>query len=106
MQQRHAANQVEAQEHGHGEQDVQVGVRLRGRVAEDQAGRPGEDVAAGDGVHGAHHQLQGHEEDPLAGHGDAPVIRPVVHHEELDPERGGARRPTSERLVEHMVHFL
>ena len=87
MQQRHTSNQVEAQEHGHREQDVHVGVRPQGCVAEDQAGRPGEDVAARDRVHGAHQQLQGHEEDPLTGHGDAPVVRSVVHHEELYPRR-------------------
>lgn len=67
---------------------------------------------AGHRVDGAHGQLQGDEEDALARHGDAPVVCPVVHHEQL--RRSGGRdeaglgheaRPRSKIPAENPVGF-
>lgn len=81
MQQHDASDEVQPQEHGDGQDDVHVRIRLGGHVGVGQAGRPGEGVVPGDGVYGAHQDLQADEEDALICHGYPPVIGCVVHHE-------------------------
>ncbi len=55
-------------------------------------GRPQEVVGPGDGVHGADGHLDADLGHPLPGHGDAPVVRAVVDHEQLEGKRGEVSR--------------
>lgn len=90
MQQHDSGDEVEAQEHGHAEHHVQVGLGLRRRVGEGQPRPPLELKVPGDGVHGRHQQLQGDQQHPLHRHGDAPVVGAVVDDEQLQlGESGG-----------------
>lgn len=91
MKEHDPANQVEAEEHRDGKNDVYVGIGHRGHVGESQPGRPCEHILARDWVNGTHQQLQDNKEDALICHGYPPVIRPIVHHEQLQgtgEERG------------------
>lgn len=81
VQQHDTSDEVQPQEHGDGQDDVHVRVRLGGHVGVGQARRPGEGVVPWDGMDGAHQDLQADEEDALVGHGYPPVIGSVVHHE-------------------------
>lgn len=80
VQQHDAGDEVQTQEHGDGQDDVHVGVRLGRHVGVRQARRPGKGVVAWDGMDGAHKDLQADEKDTLVGHGYPPVVRCVVHH--------------------------
>lgn len=84
VEQHHPADQVEAQEHRHGEEDVNVGVGSGPRVAAGQTSGPAEDALARDRVDGADEELQEDKENPLKGHSYPPVVCSVVHHEELE----------------------
>lgn len=77
------SNQVEPQEHGHREDDVNIRIRYRCCVAEGQSSCPGEHVLAWDWMDGTDQKLQHNKENPLKGHSYSPIICPVVHHEEL-----------------------
>lgn len=95
MKEHDPGNQVEAEEHRNGKNDVYVGVGHRGHVGKSQPGSPREHVLSWDWVNGAHQQLQDNEEDALIRHGYPPVIRPIVHHEQLwgaDEEQGEFNR--------------
>lgn len=83
MKEHDPANQVEAEEHGDRKNDVYVSVGHRGHVGESQPGRPREHILAWYRVNGTHQQLQDNKEDALICHGYPPVIRPIVHHEQL-----------------------
>lgn len=83
MQQHDASNQIETQEHGDGQDNVHVSVRLGRCVVEGQACCPREGVLAWDGVDGAHQDFQADEEDALIGHGYPPVVCCIVHHKQL-----------------------
>lgn len=52
MEQRHSTNQVEAQEHGHRQDDVHIGIRRRRLVAEGEPGGPGEHILTRDWMYG------------------------------------------------------
>lgn len=83
VEQHDPADQVQAQEHGHRENDVHVGVSHGRRVAEGQASSPGEHILTRDWMDGADKKLERNKENPLKIHGYPPVICTVVHHEEL-----------------------
>lgn len=83
VQQHDASDEVQAQEHGDGQDDVHICIRLGCHVGVGQACRPGEGVVAWDGVYGAHQDLQADEEDALVCHGYPPVISCIVHHKQL-----------------------
>lgn len=81
VQQHDTSDEVQPQEHGDGQDDVHIRVRLGWHVGVGQARRPGEGVVPRDRVDGTHEDLQADEEDALIGHGYPPVISRVVHHE-------------------------
>lgn len=80
VQQHDTSDEVQPQEHGDGQDDVHVCVRLGWHVGVGQTCRPGEGVVPWDRVDGAHEDLQADEEDALVGHGYPPVVSCVVHH--------------------------
>ena len=84
VQQHHPADEIEAQEHGHGQRHVQRdGDRLDGPAARRVDGRPAEGHVEGQGVDGANGQLGGELDDAAEAHGYAPVLYPVVNLEQL-----------------------
>lgn len=98
VQQDGPVHQVQAEEHQHGQEElhVHVGVAPAGRNAGRR--RPGGVGGGGvgrvsgvqvraNGVDDAHQQLQRDDQNPLAGHGDAPVHLVVVDDEQLRDER-------------------
>lgn len=97
MQEHDSGNEVEAQEHGHAQHHVQVGLRLGRRVGEGQPRPPLELNVPGDGMHRGHQQLQSDQQDPLHRHGDAPVVRSVVDNKQLRGT-GRTRGELSEEL--------
>lgn len=80
MQQHDTGDEVQPQEHGYGQDDVHIRIRLGWHVGVGQARSPGEGVVPWDRVDGAHQDLQADEEDALIRHGYPPVIGCVVHH--------------------------
>lgn len=84
MQQHHSADEVQAEEHGQ-----RKGYVVRNPLAANvpalvgQLGGPQEVVLARYGVHGTDDQLHGDLRDPLPSHGDSPVVRAIVDHEQL-----------------------
>lgn len=80
VQQHDTSDEVQPQEHGYGQDDVHVRIRLGWHVGVGQACRPGKGVVPWDGVDGAYQDLQADEEDALICHGYPPVISCVVHH--------------------------
>lgn len=87
VEQHHPADQVEAQEHRHGEEDVHVSVGSGRRVAAGQASGPAEDALTRDRMDGTDEELQKDKENPLKGHSYPPVVCTVVHHKELQERR-------------------
>lgn len=104
MKEHDPANQVEAEEHGDGKDYVYIGVGHGGHVGESQPGRPCEHILARDWVNGTHQQLQDNEEDALIRHGYPPVIRPIVHHEQL--WGAGEEQGVFNRAVKRNSEFL
>lgn len=89
VQQDGSVHQVKAEEHQHGQQQLQVHEGF-GSVAGNTEGRWGGrvDVLAHlqvcpHGVDDTDYELQGDHQDPLAGHGDTPVHLVVVNDEQL-----------------------
>lgn len=95
MQQDGPVHQVQAEEHQHRQQqlDVQQGLavagghteRSRGGGVRIQAGSP----VCANRMDGADQQLHSDHEDPVAGHGNTPVHMVVVHNKQL--ESGGGQ---------------
>lgn len=83
MEQHDPGDQVQAQEHGDGQNNVHVSLCPRWGIGEGQACSPEELVLSRDGVDGAHQHLQADVEDTLVGHGYPPVICTIVDHKEL-----------------------
>jgi hypothetical protein len=88
VQQHHPADEVEPEEHRQREGDVvrhprgaHVAVLVR------QLGGPQEVVLAWDRVDRADQQLHRDLRDPLPGHRDPPVVRAVIDHEQLSPNK-------------------
>lgn len=90
VEQHHPADQVEAQEHRHGKDDVHVSGGWR--IAAGETSGPAEDVLARDWMDGADEELQDNQENPLKGHGYPPIVGSVVHHEELQEKRENLHR--------------
>lgn len=89
MQQDGSVHQVKAEEHQHGQQQLQVHEGFASGVG-DTEGCWGRRVGvlahlpvSPDGVDDTDHELQGDHQDPLAGHGDTPVHLVVVNDEQL-----------------------
>lgn len=83
-------HQVKAEEHQHGEQQLQVHEGFASVVGRTE-GRWGRrvDVLAHlpvcpDRVDDTDYELQGDDQDPLAGHGNTPVHLVVVNDEQLE----------------------
>lgn len=83
VQKHDSGDEVEAQEHGHAQHHVQVGLGLRRRVREGQPRPPLKLKVPGHRMHCRHQQLQSDEQNPLHRHGDAPVVRAVVDDKQL-----------------------
>lgn len=84
VKQHNSADEVEAQEHGQGECHV-VGHPFRTYITAlvGQLRSPQEIILARNRVHGTNTQLQADLTNPLPRHGDSPVVRAVVDHEQL-----------------------
>ncbi len=78
----YSADEVESEEHGQAECDVN-GYPFRADDAAmiGQFGRPKEVVLARDRMHGADEQLEADLAHPLPRHGDPPIVRAVVNQE-------------------------
>lgn len=89
VQQDGSVHQVKAEEHQHGQQQLQVHEGFASVVGNtERRGGRGVDVLAhlpvrSDGVDDTDYELQGDHQDPLAGHGDTPVHLVVVNDEQL-----------------------
>lgn len=80
VEQHDPGDKVQPQEHGYGQDDVHVRVRLGRHVRVGQPRCPGEGVVSWNWVDGTHQDLQADEEDAFVRHGYPPVIGRVVHH--------------------------
>lgn len=97
VQQDGPVHQVQAEEHQHGQEELQVHVgvasavrnagRRRGGVGGGGVGRVSGVQVRANGVDDADQQLQRDYQNPLAGHGNAPVHLVVVDDEQLRDER-------------------
>lgn len=87
MQHHGPRHQVEAQEHGQGQDDLQLRLRQRhaGRALLEVRQQPHRVR-----VDGRHGQLQGDEGQAVGCHGDAPVLGPDVVDVELPQREGGS----------------
>lgn len=89
VQQDGSVHQVEAEEHQHAHQELQVHEGFTSGVGNTECRRGrGVDVLAHlpvcpDRVDDTDYELQGDHQDPLTGHGDTPVHLVVVNHEQL-----------------------
>ena len=83
VEEENSADEVEAEEHGQGQEEVHRD-KLGADVLPVQGhGGPPEVEAARDGVDGAEGQLDGDLERREGRDGDPPVVHVVVYHEEL-----------------------
>lgn len=83
MQQHYPTDEIEAQEHGQREYDVDGHLTWRHRFAVCVHRRPDEDVVARNGVDGTDGQLKRQLSDAMTTHCYAPVVYAVVNCEQL-----------------------
>lgn len=84
MEEHNTGDEVESEEHGHGEHHIQVSLRLRGDVGERKSSAPHKLEVSRHWVHSWDQQLQRNQQYSLHGHGNAPVVCAIINDKQLE----------------------